>query len=117
VGLVILSTANRFHHVNNLIRGYPENGDREYLRMLLRRSQYFHKALTSLYVSMGAFAVSALLGNLGLYIFEGHVIWIYLTSLLTTLGVGAFVYCSVKLMQESALSFRLIRKFDRHGGD
>ncbi len=113
VGLVILSTANRFHHVNNVIRSFSKDqGDREYLRMLLQRSKYFHRALTALYVSMGSFAVSALLGNLGLYMLEGERIWVYLTSGLTTLGVGAFVYCSVKLMQESALSFKMIKLFE-----
>ena len=110
VGLLILSTANRFHHVNELIRGRGrERGDHAYLCMLLRRSRYFHRALTALYLAMGAFAVAALLGNVNQSWLGGREPVQLAAGLLTTVGVGSVVYGAWLLILESALSFRMIR--------
>ncbi len=109
VGLLILSTANRFHHVNNLIRSFQHHsGDTKYLENLLRRSRHFHTALTSLYISMGCFSVAALLGNLNQSWLGGAVLWVYVSDAVMTLGVACVVFSSWRLICESSLSYRMI---------
>lgn len=113
VGLIILSTANRFHNVNNLIRAFSvDNNDKTYLKMLIMRSQLFHKALTALYLSMGGFSISALIGNINSSFFENSDLGVYIATGLTSIGVAAVVYCSIILIKECTLSFRLIKKHE-----
>lgn len=118
VGLLILSTVNRFHNVNNLIRaaardtGIDNNkpGERKLrLRLLLRRSRYFHLALTSLYVSLAAFSIAALSGKLALSWLPGIAM---AADMLTTFGVVCVVFSSWQLIRESTLSFRMIREHE-----
>lgn len=110
IGLLILSTANRFHHVNTLIRGLPkEQAGSKYLKKLMRRSRYFHNALTSQYFAMACFAVAALVGNLSQNWLEGISFFVHAGSVLTTAGVASVVFSAWQLVRESALSFRMIR--------
>lgn len=110
VGLIILSTANRFHNVNNIIRTFTANdGDENYLNMLIMRSRLFHNALTALYLSMGAFSISALTGNINSSFFENSDLGIYISTGLTSIGVAAVVYCSIILIKECSISFSMIK--------
>lgn len=110
IGLLILSTANRFHHVNTLIRGLPrEQTGSKYLKKLLKRSRYFHNALTAQYLAMAFFAVAALLGNLSHNWLADMAYFVHAGNVLTTLGVASVVFSAWQLIRESALSFKMIR--------
>jgi hypothetical protein len=118
VGLLILSTVNRFHNVNTLIRARVRERPwghvtRAEMRVLFRRAGLFHWALTSLYAAMALFSVAALIGNLQ----QG---WAWAEALgpgpsdaLITAGVVCVVFCAVALMAESALSHRMVRLYER----
>jgi hypothetical protein len=125
VGLMILSTGNRLHNVNGLIRGFARERpimerERVYLKLLLRRSRFLHRALTMLYVSMGLFSVAALAGNLSQnWAWAAGAAGATLADGLTALGVGGVVLCAAQLIVESALSYRVIRYYEHyrhHGG-
>lgn len=123
VGLLILSTVNRFHNVNNLIRNYKseKRGDHKF-KMLLRRSRCFHRALTGLYVSLAMFALAAFVSVSGFTIFSmlgiseidgtplSQSLFI-VSSVLSTFGVLAIVYSAGMLMKESSLSWDLIKTY------
>lgn len=118
VGLMILSTGNRFHHVNDLIRGFstkkPENAEQKaYLHDLLSRSYLLHHALATLYGAMAFFALSALVGLLQSRWSWALALGEALADILTTLGVAGVVICSCLLIIESAICSRIVRYYDR----
>ena len=111
VAALILSTSNRFFHVNSLIRSQiKEGGRQDILGRLLKRSSFFHSALTLMYTSIGCFSVSALLGNLHQNWYPGSEEIIIFSDILVLSGVFCVVTASIQLVRESFLSFTMIKE-------
>lgn len=112
VGLLIVSTANRFHVVNLLIRdmatGTSPHPDPDVLPTMVIRSRRLQRALVVLYIAASSFAVSGLIGQIGTKWLEDAVfieqIWIWLT----TFGVAAVVLATILLILESRLAFEWV---------
>ncbi len=113
VAALILSTSNRFFHVNGLIRTLVKDskkGHEAEIAKLLRRSHYFHRALTSFYIAIGCFSIAALMGALHERWFAGDVLCTLAADGLIVAGVVFVVFAAVQMILESMLSFRMIRK-------
>ena len=112
IGALILSTSNRFFHVNGLIRTeLKDNADnKDYIQKLLRRSELFHGALTCLYSAIASFSIASLLANLYAHWLLGHMTVRFISDGLVLLGVVLVVMASVQLIRESFLSARILRK-------
>ncbi|MEL6324971.1 MAG: DUF2721 domain-containing protein [Pseudomonadota bacterium] len=112
VGLLIVSTANRFHVVNLLIRdmatGTSPHPDPDVLPTMVSRSRRLQRALVVLYIAASSFAVPGLIGQIGTKWLEDAVfieqIWIWLT----TFGVAAVVLATILLILESRLAFEWV---------
>ena len=110
---LILSTSNRYFHVNNLIREAikkEEQQDKTYVSKLLKRSEFFHRALTFLYLSIGCFSVSALIGNLTQSWLLDISSLSYAADFLIVSGVVCVVFSAYQLISESIYSFNMIRQ-------
>ncbi len=120
VGMLVLSTANRFHIINGLIRKMVaekpgEHGQREQserykrtLAVLLKRSQHFQRALVSFYLAICLFAISAL-GSISVHWIPLTIGTYYLSDITILLGVICMVYGSIRMVLESLLAFDMIR--------
>ncbi len=110
---LILSTSNRFFHVNGLIRVLVKEGKKdreEELAKLLKRSRCFHSALTFFYMAIGCFSIAALLGALHTRWFADSVLCALTADGLIVCGVVFVVFASVQMVRESMMSYRMIRK-------
>lgn len=111
VGMLVLSTANRFHFVNVLIRemtsGKYEICEKS-IQILLKRSRHFQRALVSFYLSICLFAVSALIGSINAnWLPQDSAQSVYITNITITLGVVALIYGAIRLVSESLLAFHM----------
>ncbi|MEM6492307.1 MAG: DUF2721 domain-containing protein [Pseudomonadota bacterium] len=115
VGLLIVSTANRFHHVNSLIRSVvsgssPLNRD-SILPTLVTRSHRLQLALVALYAAVAAFVVSGLVAQLG-RIADVDAALVDQAPLWTlTAGVTAVLLAVLLLILESRLAFKWVHAF------
>ena len=110
---LILSTSNRFFHVNSLIRelsGKGREAHKDELVVLLKRTKCFHSALTFFYISIGCFSISALIGNLHQKWMPENTACVYAADGLILTGVVCVVFASAQMVRESALSYKMIRK-------
>ena len=67
VGMLVLSTANRFHFINVLIREMVDKEEKpcpKTMDILFKRSRHFQRALVAFYISICLFAVAALIGSI-----------------------------------------------------
>ena len=112
VGMLVLSTANRFHFVNVLIREMT-SGEHEFceksIQILLKRSRHFQRALVSFYLSICLFAISALIGSINAnWLLQDGAQSAYITDITITLGVASLIYGAVRLVSESLLAFHMV---------
>jgi len=108
VGLLILSTANRYMHVNeSLQRHSPDEckSKSEQVKTELRRSHFFRNALVGFYLNIGFFSVAALLVMI---LKPEHAV--LTMKWLSLLGVLSIIYGSSQLILESVLSLKAIKK-------
>lgn len=112
IGALILSTSNRFFHVNGLIRTEIKDnpGNKEYVQKLLKRSELFHGALACLYLAIASFSIASLLANIYTNWILGHMTVRFMSDGLVLLGVVLVVMASIQLIRESFLSARALRK-------
>ena len=108
---LILSTSNRFFHVNGLIRSElkdkPHN--KEHIQKLLKRSELFHGALACLYLAIASFSIASLLANIYAHWLLEHMAVRLISDGLVLLGVMLVVLASIQLIRESFLSARMLR--------
>lgn len=115
---LILSTSNRYFHVNSLIRNaIKEEQDKTILNILVKRSSLFHKALLFLYLAVGFFSISAIFGNL-----EGRALFpddlaLLSVELSVLFGVICIVTGSAYLIRESFVSFQSIKLLTKNIGN
>lgn len=112
VGMLILSTSNRYYHVKELIREIMlEEHKRELWSFdnLIARAHLFHRALVVLYIAIGSFSLSALVSNIHQnWITKYHHICIAVSDMLILSGVVCVVFASVTLIREATISLRHI---------
>lgn len=108
--MLVLSTANRFHHVNGVIRSHcHEFGEDETVRYFLKRTHRLYFALVGLYCAIANFAISALLVNVGENYFP--LSWIgTVATILQTVGVGCVVFSAVQLIFEALMAYEGIQR-------
>jgi len=115
VGLLIVSTANRFHHVNSLIRSVGSGSSAleasEILPTLLLRSRRLQRALVALYVAVCAFVVSGLIGQLVELAPQESALIERASLLIATFGVMAGLLAALLLISESRLAFKWVPSF------
>jgi hypothetical protein len=105
VSMLVMSTATRFHNVNELIRSLARNGDPSgHLPVLYERVRRLNRALVSLYLALAAFALSALTSNMVEW--AGVPALRVASDILITAGVAAVVFCAGQLIVESMSAFR-----------
>jgi len=113
VGMLILSTSNRYHHVKELIRDLILKEHKKELwsyEDLMVRARLFHRALIFLYIAIGSFSLSALTANIHQnWIKEDNHICVVLADGLTLAGVICVVLASTVLIQEATVSLRHIK--------
>lgn len=113
VGMLILSTANRYFQVKNRIREDLKDKSKEAraeVQRLLKRAGLFHRAITSQYLSIGCFALAALLGNIHNNWFPQYgTLCAALADFLILIGVLSIVFSAFQLIQESAMSLKNTR--------
>ncbi|MEO1225158.1 MAG: DUF2721 domain-containing protein [Pseudomonadota bacterium] len=105
VGMLVLSTANRFHNVNELIRSLAREGDPPgHLPAMYGRTKRLNRALVAFYLALAAFALAALSSNMALW---AEVLALrVIADILITLGVTTVVFGASQLIVESMLAFR-----------
>ncbi len=110
VGMLILSTSNRYYHVKDLIRDSILDEKKKKLWSfdeLMKRARLFHHALVALYVAIGSFSLAALSANIQQNWFKvHHNIAMAITDALTLSGVFCVVLASSVLIREATLSLR-----------
>lgn len=109
VGLLIMSTSNRFGQLNMEISKSLANPpiNRIFLNRLVYRSYLFSYALVALYISVGSFSLGSLVGGLTL---EWRSSFSHIILILTIcLGVLCVLIASVLLMLESVSNLRSIK--------
>ncbi len=116
VGMLVMSTASRFHNVNGLIRdGLSQGEDQPYMLSLYLRSRRLSRALVALYISVGAFAVAALFGKLTTLAAIERAAH-YLADALVLVGVLCVLDASYNLIRESLIAFRSAERECRESG-
>ena len=112
VGLLIVSTANRFHVVNLLVRdmatGTSPHPDPNVLPTMIVRSRRLQRALVALYIAVSCFAVSGLIGQISTTWLKGMTLVEQIPLWITTLGVIAVVLATVLLIMESRPAFQWV---------
>ncbi len=110
VGMLILSTSNRYYHVKDLIRDSILEEKKKTLWSfgdLMRRARLFHHALVAQYVAIGSFSLSALTANIQQNWFKDyHNVLMAVSDALTLAGVFCVVLSSGILIREATLSLR-----------
>lgn len=105
VSMLVMSTATRFHNVNDLIRLLARDGDPSgHLTVLYGRVRRLNRALVSLYLALAAFALAALTSNMVQW--SGTEVLRIVSDVLITAGVTAVVFCASQLIVESMSAFR-----------
>ncbi len=108
VGLLILSTSNRYYRVNQLIRQFSSAeciNKRSQVKKELKRAELFRNALVGLYLSTGFFSLATLLASL---LSEENARFVL--KWFTIIGVSTLVFASLQLIYESFLSLQIIKK-------
>lgn len=112
VGMLIMSTSNRYYHVKELIRDIMLEEHKKELWSfdnLRKRARLFHRALVMLYIAIGGFSVSALIGNISQNWLNSYSdLCIIFADGFILLGVVCVVMASGILIQEATLSLRHI---------
>ena len=118
VGLLIMSTSQRYIDVNALIRSFkPEECKMktERYRKELRRAHLFRNSLIGLYLSVAFFS----LGSLAAFLMEnwgvGGANAVLETG--TILGVASIVFAMCNLIVESALTLDILKRHHGMGND
>ena len=108
--MLVLSTANRFHHVNSVIRAHmAAHGEDETVKFYMRRTRKLYIALVGLYCGVAFFAISALLANISThYAPESWVdsAW----TILQTCGVLCVFFSAVQLTLEALMAYEGIKR-------
>ena len=112
VGLFIVSTANRFHVVNLLVRdmatGTSPHPDPNVLPTMIVRSRRLQRALVALYIAVSCFAVSGLIGQISTTWLKTMTLVEQIPLWIATLGVIAVVLATVLLIMESRPAFQWV---------
>lgn len=109
IGLLILSTANRFGQLNTEISHLETNNDasKGFIKRQIKRSHLFSNALVSLYTAVGFFSVASLLSEVFMIFLEAFAPIILITFVL--LGVFCVLFAASQLIQESLLALKNVR--------
>ncbi len=118
VALLLVSTTQRYSHVNNTIHGFSEEECRvksDRVKQEIRRAHLFRNSLLGLYLSVVFFS----LGSLVAFLVNS---WGLTTSkvvleIATVLGVACIVFSVSKLALESILTFDIIKRHAKHNAD
>jgi len=107
VGMLIMSTSARNTFLHQEIHHLMHSDDVKLDRMssLYKRSKFFRNALVSLYVAVGIFVLSGLLGGIWV-LMEVDGYWV--NSLLSIVGIFSMLYAAYELIRESLLSMEAI---------
>ncbi len=110
VGLILLSTASRYMNVKAEIQKLtPEDcaKKKEELGREIKRAHLFHRAMVGLYLSIGFFSSSALIGTL---IKNYPQVADFILNSFTIAGVACTVFASFQLIVESFLTMEIVKK-------
>ncbi len=118
VALLLVSTTQRYTHVNNTIHGFSEEECRvksDRVKQELRRAHLFRNSLLGLYLSVVFFS----LGSLVAFLVNS---WGLETSkavleIATVLGVACIVFSVSELALESILTFDIIKSHAKNHVD
>lgn len=117
VGLLVLSTSNRYANVKNEIQSFTseecEHKKKKVMREL-RRAKLFRNALVFQYLSIGTFSLSSLISSL-------TIRWQELSEVIlnvsTTVGVCFVVISAFQLIAESFISLKIMELHAKKGDD
>ena len=116
--MLVLSTSNRYFHIKELIREVMLEQRKKELwsfEDLMRRAKLFHHALVALYISIGSFSLSALIGNIHQnWLSSASPVFVMLSDAFVLMGVVCVVLASGVLIREATLSLRHIEDSVRH---
>ncbi len=108
VGLIILSTSARFMSVKTEIQQFTPQDCRDERKKVMRelkRAHLFHRALVGLYLSIGFFSSSALIGSL---VHNYPKLANFILQSFTIAGVACTVFAIFQLIAESFISFNIV---------
>ena len=118
VGMLILSTSNRYYHVKELIRETMLKEHKKELwsfENLMVRARLFHRALVFLYIAIGSFSLAALTANIHQnWVIKDNHICVVLADGLILAGVACVVLASAVLIREATVSLRHIEAGGSH---
>lgn len=110
VALLTVSTAHRFGQIQaefHRLLDHPDSHAEIVTRSLVVRARLYRDALSSLYASVGLFALGSLLGGV-VNLWRPQSLWV--VGGLTIAGIAAIVFSSVQLFRESLLSLQVVRE-------
>lgn len=112
VALLTVSTAHRFGQVQaefHRLLDHPDRHAQIVARSLVLRARLYRDALSSLYASIGLFALGSLLGGV-VQLWRPQSLWV--VGGLTIAGIAAIVFSATQLFRESLLSLQVVREQD-----
>lgn len=110
VGLLIISTANRFSQIQiefHRLLDHPDHAEKAVTRGLKERCVYFQRALAGLYTSVALFSLGSLLGGV-INLWRPNSLWV--VGGLTIVGIGCIVYAALQLVKENSFSLQIIEQ-------
>jgi O-antigen ligase len=110
VALLTVSTAHRFGQLQaefHRLLDHPDSHTHIVRRSLVTRARLYRDALSSLYASVGLFALGSLLGGV-VNLWRPQSLWV--VGGLTIVGIAAIVFAAVQLLRESLLSLQVVRE-------
>lgn len=110
VALLTVSTAHRFGQIQaefHRLLDHPDRHAQIVARSLLVRARLYRDALSSLYASIGLFALGSLLGGV-VNLWQPQSLWV--VGGLTIAGIAGIVFCAVQLFRESLLSLQVVQE-------
>ena len=110
VALLTVSTAHRFGQIQaefHRLLNRPDSHAQIVTRSLVVRARLYRDALSSLYASVGLFALGSLLGAV-INLWRPHSLWV--VGGLTIAGIAAIVFSAVQLFRESLLSLHVVQE-------
>ncbi len=110
VALLTVSTAHRFGQLQaefHRLLDRPDSHTQIVTRSLVRRARLYRDALSSLYASIGLFALGSLLGAV-VNLWRPESLWV--VGALTIGGIAAIVFSAIQLFRESRLSLQVVQE-------
>jgi len=110
VGMLILSTSNRFGQLNGEINQLLSGNlklDNMMLEYQIRRSHLFSNTLICLYIGVTSFSLGSLVGGVLTFYWSKFAQWFLISSI--CLGVGCVVGAATLLIIESAIASKVVR--------